>query len=231
MSMKVTIAANGPILVSGSVPLNVETIEANEAGDSLSWRPGRAFETKEKYALCRCGQSSTKPYCDGTHARIGFDGTETASKAPYAELAEAIEGPALTLDDAESLCAFARFCDVGGSVWNLTEESGEPGARKLAIEEAERCPSGRLVARDGRKAYEPMLPPSIGLVEDPFKGCSGPVWVRGGIEVIAADGSAYPVRNRQTLCRCGASNNKPFCDGAHADTGFNDGFLGQEPIG
>ena len=226
MSMKVTIAANGPLLVSGSVPLNVEIIEVNEAGDALAWRSGRAFECKEKYALCRCGQSATKPYCDGTHSRIGFDGTETASKAPYAELAQSIEGPELILDDAESLCAFARFCDVGGSVWNLTEESSEPAARKLAIAEAERCPSGRLVAREGRKAYEPLLPPSIALVEDPGKACSGPVWVRGGIEVVGADGTPYPVRNRQTLCRCGASQNKPFCDGAHADAGFVDGLNG-----
>ena len=222
--MKVTIAANGPILVSGGIPLSVEIIEADEAGDSLGWKHGRSFEVKERYALCRCGHSASKPFCDGTHSRIGFDGTETASKAPFAELAQSIEGPALVLDDADSLCAFARFCDVGGSVWNLTESSGDPAARRLAIREAEHCPSGRLVARDGHGVHEPVLAPSIALVEDPAKDCSGPVWLRGGIQVIAADGEAYPVRNRQTLCRCGASQNKPFCDGQHAEAGFRDGL-------
>jgi hypothetical protein len=54
------------------------------------------------------------------------------------------------------------------------------------------------------------------------KGLSGPLWVHGGIGVIGADGFAYEVRNRVALCRCGASRNKPFCDGSHVSTGFND---------
>jgi hypothetical protein len=79
-----------------------------------------------------------------------------------------------------------------------------------------------LVAWDKRakQAFEPVFDPSIGLVEDPQMGVSGPIWVRGGIPVESADGTPYEVRNRLTLCRCGASNNKPFCDGTHASTGF-----------
>ena len=59
---------------------------------------------------------------------------------------------------------------------------------------------------------------SIGIVEDPAKRCSGPLWVLGGIAVESAGGEAYEVRNRVTLCRCGASKNKPFCDGTHKKT-------------
>jgi len=44
--------------------------------------------------------------------------------------------------------------------------------------------------------------------------------VRGGVRVVAADGEDYEVRNRQTLCRCGQSQNKPFCDGSHKEFGF-----------
>jgi hypothetical protein len=79
------------------------------------------------------------------------------------------------------------------------------------------CPSGRLVAWDKQagQPVEPALSPSIGLVQDPTKGVSGPLWVRGGIAVESADGEVYEARNRQTLCRCGASRNKPFCDGSH----------------
>ena len=54
------------------------------------------------------------------------------------------------------------------------------------------------------------------------QGVSGPIWVRGGIPVVAADGHAYEIRNRVTLCRCGASSNKPFCDGSHASIKFSD---------
>ena len=79
------------------------------------------------------------------------------------------------------------------------------------------CPSGRLVVRDSvtGETLEPDLAPSIVLVEDPSEGVRGPVWVRGGISITSADGSTYEVRNRVTLCRCGASANKPFCDGSH----------------
>ena len=69
---------------------------------------------------------------------------------------------------------------------------------------------------------EPQLPVSIGLVEDPAQGCSGPLWLRGRIPVKAADGFQYEVRNRVTLCRCGQSKNKPFCDGTHAAIKFRD---------
>jgi len=88
------------------------------------------------------------------------------------------------------------------------------------------CPSGRLVLRDKKthRAEEPELPPSIGLVEDPAIGCSGPLWVRGGVRVESADGKGYETRNRVTLCRCGASTNMPFCNGSHASIKFHDGL-------
>ena len=103
-----------------------------------------------------------------------------------------------------------------GGTWELTEQSDDPDARQKAIEEACDCPSGRLVAwdQDG-KAIEPDFEPSIGLIEDTQAGVMGPMWVRGGIPIESADGKAYEVRNRVTLCRCGKSSNKPFCDGSH----------------
>jgi Iron-binding zinc finger CDGSH type len=69
---------------------------------------------------------------------------------------------------------------------------------------------------------EPALPVSIGLIEDPVEGVSGPLWLRGGIPVTSADGFEYEVRQRVTLCRCGASKNKPFCDGSHVGVKFSD---------
>ena len=60
----------------------------------------------------------------------------------------------------------------------------------------------------------------IGLIEDPVEDCSGPIWLRGGISLTSADGYQYEVRNRITICRCGASRNKPFCDGSHASLKF-----------
>ncbi len=222
---KVTIVENGPYLVGGDVPLANQHIVTNHEGESLEWREGEALTHPKEYALCRCGRSANKPFCDGTHTKVAFDGTETASRAPYRTQAGRIEGPTMVLDDAEDLCAFARFCDPKGRVWNLVERTDEPSARKLVEHEAGHCPGGRLVARDRAtgEAFEPHLEPSIGLVQDTARRISGPIWVRGGIPVVGADGVEYEVRNRVTLCRCGASSNKPFCDGTHASIGFKDG--------
>jgi len=221
---KITVTENGPYLVEGDVPLAHEHIVTNKEGESIEWRRGEVVAHAAKYALCRCGGSKTKPFCDGTHKRIGFRGAETASREPYEKQAGRIEGPAMVLEDAESLCAGARFCDPHGQVWNLVQKSDQPAAARLVEHEAGHCPSGRLVVklRTTGRPLEPHLEASIALSQDTAQGVSGPLWVRGGIPVVAADGHSYEVRNRVTLCRCGASQNKPFCDGAHVSARFRD---------
>jgi CDGSH-type Zn-finger protein len=221
--VRVVISKDGPYRVSGKIPLSRQTIVTDEEGGSETWREGKTFPAQETYALCRCGQSKKKPFCDGTHTRIKFDGTETASREPYLKQAQLLDGPVLALTDAESLCAFGRFCDPHGKVWNQVARSDEPRIRASFVRQVENCPAGRLVAWDkaAGKPLEPKLPVSIGLIEDPAQQCSGPLWLRGGIAVIASDGFAYEVRNRVTLCRCGQSRNKPFCDGTHAAIKFH----------
>jgi CDGSH-type Zn-finger protein len=223
---KITITLNGPYAVEGAISLSKQIIETDAEGQSRTWGRGESFEAGASYRLCRCGRSSNKPFCDSTHTKIGFDGTETASRAPYVEQVEVIEGPTMDLTDAESLCAFARFCDPDGRIWNLIEGTDDPDVVEKVKYESGHCPSGRLVVWDKAtgQPYEPVFSPSIGLVEDPKLAVSGPLWVRGGITVYSADGKAYEVRNRMTLCRCGASSNKPFCDGSQASIGFADGL-------
>ena len=221
---KVQVTKDGPYMVSGNLPLSKEVIGADAAGASVSWEHGREYPRQAQYALCRCGHSTNKPFCDGTHAKIGFNGTETASRKPYLEQAKVMRGPAMSLTDVESLCAFARFCDPNGSVWNLVNETDNPKAHKNFVRQTCDCPSGRLVAWNNAtgEAVEQKYQPSIGLIEDTAKRCAGPLWLRGGVQVLGADGFNYEVRNRMTLCRCGGSQNKPFCDGTHASMGFSD---------
>jgi CDGSH-type Zn-finger protein len=159
------------------------------------------------------------------HGKVGFDGTETASKRSHDEQAEVMDGPTLRLKDASALCAAARFCHKGGGTWELTHHSDDAMARELAIEEACSCPSGRLVEYDKKtgKVFEKEFEKSISLIEDPQNKVSGPIWLKGGVPVESSDGTAYEVRNRVTLCRCGKSQNKPFCDSSHIDEDFNDG--------
>jgi CDGSH-type Zn-finger protein len=222
--VKVVVVKNGPYLVSGNIPLAKQTITADAQGESQSWQPGEPYPAQASYALCRCGHSKNKPFCDGTHTKVRFDGTETASRAPYREQAQVTEGPTLALTDAETLCAFARFCDPNGQVWNQVGQSDDGKVRENFVRQVNNCPSGRLVAweRSGGAPIEHSLPQSIGIVEDPAQGVSGPLWLRGGIPLVSADGFSYEVRNRVTVCRCGASKNKPFCDGSHATIKFRD---------
>ena len=100
----------------------------------------------------------------------------------------------------------------------------EAKAREDFVRQACDCPSGRLVAWDKEtgEPIEPTLPDSIGLIEDPARSASGPLWLRGGIRRDPLTATRYEVRNRVTLCRCGASKNKPFCDGSHAAVKFRD---------
>jgi CDGSH-type Zn-finger protein len=220
----IRITKDGPYIVSAKVRLSRETIIVDENGISDTWEETEKSETPEGCALCRCGKSSNKPFCDGTHERIGFDGTETAQNEPYERSSQAIQGPALVLRDKAALCIGARFCDKSIGTWELTKRSDVPLAKEMAIQTAGNCPSGRLVCYDKetKKPIEPACGESIALVEDPQEGISGPIWVRGKIPVESSDGKEYEPRNRVTLCRCGASRNKPFCDGTHVAVKFSD---------
>ncbi len=215
--VRIKVCKNGPYAVSGKVPITTQTISCDAKGTPRQWTEGETFPLHENCSLCRCGQSEHKPFCDGTHVKVKFDGTESANRQPYIEQAKKIDGPTLELNDAEILCASARFCHRGGEIWKLISETEEPETRKTVIDDAGDCPSGRLVVRDKKtgKIVEPRFEKSIGLVEDPNIGASGPIWVRGRIPVESADGSTYETRNRVTLCRCGKSANKPFCDSSH----------------
>lgn len=224
---RIVVTKGGPYQIVGAVPLAVQVITPNEEGQSWVWTEAQTITAVPNYRLCRCGHSKHSPFCDNTHRSVGFDGEETASREPVAEQSETYEGPTLDLDDAERLCAFARFCDPGGKIWSLIERTDEPDVRDLVIREATHCPAGRLVLHEKStgEELEAEFPPSIGVVEDPVVGCSGPLWVRGGIAIESADGTAYEVRNRVALCRCGASSNKPFCDGSHASIKYQDGIV------
>lgn len=214
---KIRVSKNGPYIVTARVPVTQQIIDVDKEGIPTQWRQGNTYQTREQCTLCRCGQSKNKPFCDGTHVKINFDGTENADNKSHTEQATVIEGPSIRLKDAEILCASARFCHREGGIWNLIPKSGDSKAKKIAIEEACDCPSGRLVVEDKGtgKVCEPNFEQSIALIEDPQIGVSGPIWVRGGIPIESADGKTYEIRNRVTICRCGKSTNKPFCDSSH----------------
>ena len=225
-SKKIIINRNGPYEVFGSVPLNQAVIVTDEQEASESWKTGQTYkDLEEPYCLCRCGQSEYKPFCDGHHEKVGFVGREKAQRPPYIKHAKLQRGPGADLLDDDSLCVGARFCDRGDTVWGLVEESDDPDKLEMAVTEACNCPAGRLTIVDAEgRLLEPELPREIGLIQDTAENCRGPIWVKGGIDIEGHDGEKYEVRNRVALCRCGHSNNQPYCDASHYECEEMKGF-------
>lgn len=146
---KIKVSQNGPYLISGKLPLNEDIIEYDQEGYPEKTKKGKSFPIKGEYALCRCGHSTNKPFCTGAHQSVNFDGTENPdAKQKYEDVADVINGPDLTLKDAGKFCVGAGFCHRATGVWNLTQNSDDPQAKKIATTEACCCPSGRLVACD-----------------------------------------------------------------------------------
>lgn len=214
---RIKVIKDGPYIVSGRVPLARERVVLGSDGEPAKWEKGPVYPARDTYALCRCGRSKNKPFCDGSHAVAAFDGTETAGRGAYLEHAEKTIGPELDLFWSPEFCAEARFCHRGEDAWNYAIRSDDPEAKKAAIQEACDCPSGSLVAGDKTTGVpiEPELEPSISIIDNPEDGTDGPIWVKGGIPIESVDGFEYETRNRMTLCGCGRSKNKPFCDGSH----------------
>lgn len=129
----VSVAYNGPLFVRGELEIDGDPPDA----------PGLNFRA----ALCRCGQSKNKPYCDNSHEAHGFK-------------------------------------DYGavGETGNPNPDSGGPL--------------------------------KIRVIDD------GPLALNGNVTISNGSGRKSWVGNRAFLCRCGASDNKPFCDGSHKKAGF-----------
>jgi CDGSH-type Zn-finger protein len=216
----ITVTQDGPYLVSGNVPLSRRRALRSELDEPLVWQTKAQLETGEQIALCRCGASSNKPFCDGTHRTIGFDGTEAAPTSTYDERATTLEAGPVQVRDDRGICEHAGFCgNSAGNVWKMAGVAQtDTGVRSHLMGMVERCPSGALTLRvtEDSSDLEPLLPRAVGVVDD------GPLYVTGGVAVSRADGQPFETRNRVTLCRCGRSAIKPLCDGSHAKVGFTD---------
>jgi CDGSH-type Zn-finger protein len=212
---KITVAEGGPYLVSGNIAITSKAPVVSEHGEPLTWKTEAAAETKAMVALCRCGRSSNKPYCDGTHASAGWDDADNAPEGTYAQRAKSYGGEGIEVFDDRPICVHAGFCgNQVTNVWKMAARTGDSRIRAEAMAMIERCPSGALTYTVDGETIEPDLPVEVAVIPD------GPLWVSGGIEVTRSDGTPLERRNRVTLCRCGHSESKPLCDGSHKEAGF-----------
>lgn len=205
---------NGPYIVSASVPIIEHFIIPNQQGESVNYAKGQQFTAEtQPMKLCRCGNSHNKPFCDGHHCDSDFHGDtiENADIKPTT-----YQGPNFTLVDTQMYCSFSRFCQTFGKVWNLIKQ-GTATTDTIAKESVHLCPSGRLTIIDNNtgEIIEPNHKNEIHVLKDPMIALNGPLALKGNFILKNESGHPYPSRPRQTLCRCGKSQNKPFCDGHH----------------
>ena len=166
--------------------------------------------------LCRCGGSVNKPFCDGTHRRNGFSGEKLSDGAK--DKVKSYAGPGITIHDNRSVCIHAAECTKGlDTVFKYGErpwiDAGGATPERV-VETVLRCPSGALTyTTNGHEGLPESWTPSITVMKD------GPYAVLG-VDLPGVTFAQGVSHQRYTLCRCGASKNKPFCDNSHVDAGF-----------
>ena len=208
-------AKNGPYLVTNAAAVRTPL------GETLTLPP--------QLALCRCGASAMKPFCDGTHATSGFTDDKDPKRVP--DQRDVYPGEQVTIFDNRGICQHSGLCsDRVATAFRTKEEPfvAPSGARMDELVRAVRdCPSGALsLAFDRVEArdlvdWHDTREQAIEITQD------GPYRVTGRLPLTDASGADVPraagsSREHYALCRCGHSQNKPFCSGMHWYVDFRD---------
>lgn len=218
---RIVVEGDGPYRVEGGISLVRKTQVVSEYGEPLTWKKEETLETTELYSLCRCGHSREKPFCDGSHHEIDFDGTEKADTRPSAERRHELPGGTnIVVRRDFPLCMDSGFCGtrktyIDAMLWDTQDTQ----IRSEVMAMVERCPSGSYTyaVKKEDPDIEPDLPQQIAITTEITSDgpIAGPLWATGNIPVERADGKPFETRNRVTLCSCGHSRMKPLCDGTH----------------
>jgi len=188
--------------------------------DHMRDAKGRKLPLEPVTSLCRCGKSASKPYCDGTHAKIGFLGTKKEDRVP--DRVKDYTGRDIVIHDNRGVCAHDGACVRSlPAVFNTERRpwiNPDGAGVKAIIETVEKCPSGALSYSIGSRRYR-----DLDRVAAIRAAKNGPLEMTGFIALVDDQGSEPESKEHCTLCRCGESSNRPFCDGTHGDIGFDDG--------
>ena len=205
---------NGPLhLINSEMPQLVDNIR-NSRREPIFWI--------SKIALCRCGSSGTKPFCDRTHAKIGFS-SENKNTPATNDKRKDYFGAKIIVHDNRRLCSHSAEClrnletvfRLDRRPWINPDESDV----KSVIETVRKCPSGALsYSIEGVEHRDQSDRDPVVIVDR-----NGPYRIEGGIELVDTENWGIGAsKEHYSLCRCGASNNKPFCDGMHLSIDFKD---------
>lgn len=202
-NIKIIPLPNGPLMVANLTVLKDATNTNLNPSDEIY--------------LCRCGLSKNKPYCDGSHKEVGFTGEREIDKPIDRE--RDYEGEKITIHDNRVICSHAEACVHRLSKVFNAEARPWIDPDKATVEEVDNlvklCPSGALsYTVEGKKVKDYDRDPEVKIMRN------GPYNVTGYIELDVDDELKPPSKEHYSLCRCGASKNKPYCDGEHHNIGF-----------
>ncbi|MFQ6550912.1 CDGSH iron-sulfur domain-containing protein [Aestuariibius insulae] len=177
---------------------------------------GKPVEIKETMSLCRCGRSSTKPFCDGTHRKTGFK-SRTENEPSGKDKLRSYEGSDQTVLYNARLCSHAAQCvklapeafTTGEAPWIKPDKAED--TKLPAVIRA--CPSGALQMEDQGHLIPDRV--TVHVEKD------GPYWITGAWIDAPLDAKGA-TKDKYVLCRCGLSGMKPFCDGTHHNEKWSD---------
>jgi len=195
--------SNGPLLVSGI--------------SEIKQVSGAPIATKQTAVLCRCGASKKKPFCDGSHNKVGFS-DQLASDRTEDKL-ESYQGKDVSIHYNKLLCSHAGSCGKLKIVFD-PERTPWIDPDKGAVDEIKKvikaCPSGALSFSEGKNNQPQHLVSNECCMTIET---NGPYHI-SGIALEATDAMQGSSLEKYALCRCGASKNKPYCDGSHVAIGW-----------
>lgn len=194
---KVRLRKNGPAILEDAL---------------LKDQDGNILSSQHVTALCRCGASGKKPFCDGSHAAVHFN-DERKAEPDHGTID--YKGQRITVHDNRFICSSFGACHLknvfepGTKPWITPDGAKHP---EDVIRIVKQCPSGALTYTVNEDwTHKWFTEPEV-VVEH-----LGPLQFRGNIELQDSQHSAELLitDNHYTICRCGQSNKKPLCDGTH----------------
>lgn len=195
-------------------PLKLEITPNKESFENILFsEESQNITIKTSVFFCRCGQSKKQPYCDGTHKRIGFNDKKEISN----DTLQHYEGKDISITFNRSICSGAAQCvekyshiysSEGSTDWIFPDKGNSEEIKQSIIN----CPSGALSFQINQKqsSGETYEKSRIDIVK------KGPLHIKGDITLEGISFSTNANKQKYSLCRCGASQNKPFCDYSHA---------------